>query len=106
MALEYRIRWRRADRATQTAIYQGWAAAYKKFSAVQAVEKLKDDLYPGMPDLVEGPVVEFRQVGKWETAPYQPGPVQDCQVETVRDRLKWRGNVATAPVVESGEIPF
>jgi hypothetical protein len=86
--VEFRVRWRREGQARiSTRIYQTWSAAYRKAQAIAAIEETKEHTsFVGMKDLVEGPVIEVREVGEWRENEVQPNPPSAYLLERIRDR--------------------
>lgn len=86
MSVEYRLKWRREGRPWSYRIYQTLEAAHRKARGIVALEQVKDETttMDNMPDLVEAPVLEIRQVGPWERALTQPSPPTKSDLEGMR----------------------
>ena len=63
---EFRVWWRREGAHRATAIFQTEAAARRKADGIVALEAVKrGSRFDEMPDLVEVPVIEVRDVSEW-----------------------------------------
>jgi hypothetical protein len=72
-AREFRVRWQREGCSPSYRIYQTEQAARHKIDSILALEEIKADTvrWDDMPDLVEGPVLQVRDVCEWRLA--EPG---------------------------------
>lgn len=78
MSSEYRVRWRREGATRRSIIYQTRAAAERKARGILALEGMKaDTTMAEMPDLIEQPYIEAREVGDWGYLMSAPAPTED-----------------------------
>lgn len=79
---EYRVTWRREGSTRRTAIFQRGESAFAKVDRILALEEVKGDSaqFETMPDLVDPPTIEFREVGAWEVAEHQPPPAPSPRI--------------------------
>lgn len=71
-AKEFRVRWQREGSQPSYRIFQSESAARHKIDGVLALEEIKaQTTHRDMPGLVDGPVLQVRDVSEWR--PAEPG---------------------------------
>ena len=108
MPLEFRVTWRREGRKRSTRVYQTWEAAVRKVRGIKALEAIKDGTaMADMPDLVDQPVLEVRQVGEWQRHDYQPEASEyDRQSMEGWAGMRWPSTSRIPVEPADSDVPF
>lgn len=107
MKLEYRVRWRRGwsgdgpPRRAVVKVFQTRRGAVALVDRLLALEEVKDELpqYADMPNFLDEPTIEQREVGEWHP---HPGQVTEASRET---RSEFRAHVHHAHDDETRHSP-
>ena len=88
---EFRVSWRREGRTRTTRIYQREDSARRKAQRIRALEMARHDdrfetRFDDMPDLIEGPTLQWREVTDWDE---HPNPLVEPTDVFVQEMAEW-----------------
>lgn len=107
MPREYRVRWQREGLAPRTQIFQRERAARDKIERMLVIDELKHDgsRFRNMPDLVDTPTLQVREVTAWTSHERQPtGRPNSYEADVMAARIR-TGNEYDPPRPPGDPVP-